>query len=142
MGDVVLSKRSDMPDFTFTASEMLVNSLTGYFPVIKDSKNRGDEMDCMDRLDDALKMRADMLKKLWEEADIKHIDVDDELKDLLKVYGDAEENLKAREAQNLETLSHSMKRYLESKEERLKISFKLSNLKEKLKKAKNEEEDE
>ncbi len=91
------------------------------------------------------------LKKQWEETQKGHgmvgIDVEDELKDLLKVYTDAEEHLKRKEADALSTLSGYMKRFLDIQEERKKVTDKLQTLKAKMTHAcegcdEDEEEDE
>lgn len=72
------------------------------------------------------------LKKAWEEKQVIRIDVSDELKDLLIVYTDAEENLLGKEKAALESVESVMKRYIDAKEERKKISQKLNSLKQKL----------
>lgn len=60
------------------------------------------------------------------------VDVSDELKELLKVYTDAEEHLLNKEKCALESAESVMKRYLEVKEERKKVTEKLNVLKHKL----------
>lgn len=60
------------------------------------------------------------------------VDVSDELKDLLKVYTDAEEHLLSKEKSALESVEAVMKRYLEAKDERKKVTQKLNALKQKL----------
>lgn len=77
--------------------------------------------------------------KEMENACGSGIDVGEELKDLLKIYTDAEEHLKQKEASALEVLTSYMKRYVEAKEERMKVSMKLYNLKLKLTSGKKEE---
>lgn len=76
--------------------------------------------------------QSEALKKAWEEKQVIGVDVSDELKDLLKVYTDAEEHLKSKEKSALESLTHCMKRYLEAQAETLKVTQKLNTLKQKL----------
>lgn len=96
-----------------------------------------------DDMSDYCDMINEKIKAMWQEGENDAgVDVGDELKDLLRVYVDAEENLRGREAQHLETMTHCMKRYLEAKDERIKISSKLHTLKEKMKKVNNGENDE
>lgn len=76
--------------------------------------------------------QSEALKKAWEEKQVIGVDVSDELKDLLKVYTDAEEHLLSKEKSALESVESVMKRYLEAKEERKKVSQKLNSLKQKL----------
>ena len=73
--------------------------------------------------------QGEALKKAWEESQMVGIDVSDELKDLLKVYTDAEEHLKRKEAEQLAQLTTSMQRFLNCQKEREDVSRKLSNLK-------------
>lgn len=76
--------------------------------------------------------QSEELKKAWGEKQVIGLDVSDELKDLLKVYIDAEEHLLGKEKSALEGVEALMKRYLEAKDERKKVSQKLNNLKMKL----------
>lgn len=76
--------------------------------------------------------QSEALKKAWEEKQVIGIDVSDELKDLLKVYTDAEEHLLSKEKSALEAVESVMKRYLEAKDERRKVSAKLNSLKQKM----------
>ncbi len=76
--------------------------------------------------------QAEQLKKAWEEKQVVGVDVSEELKDLFKVYTDAEEHLKSKEKSALESLTHCMKRYLEAQAETLKVTQKLNTLKQKL----------
>lgn len=68
------------------------------------------------------------------------VDVSDELKDLFKVYTDAEKHLKAKEGSALETLTSYMKRFVEAQEERKKITHKLAILTQKMKDVEPEED--
>lgn len=70
------------------------------------------------------------------------IELTEELKDLVRIYSEAEEKLKNRETGNLETLNYQMKHYLKAKEEREVITIKLRNLLNKLENIKPEEDDE
>ncbi len=63
---------------------------------------------------------------------IKAVEVTDELRDLMKVYVDAEEHLKTRELQSLTMLHGYMKRYIEVQEERASVTQKLNALKAKM----------
>ena len=76
--------------------------------------------------------QSEKLKKAWEEKQVIGVDVSEELKDLFKVYTDAEEHLSQKEKQALETMTSCMKRYLEAQEERKKVTLKLNSLKHKL----------
>lgn len=76
--------------------------------------------------------QLEQLKKAWEEKQVVGIDVSDELKDLLKVYTDAEEHLLSKEKSALESVENVMKRYLEAKDERKKVTQKLNALKQKM----------
>ena len=60
------------------------------------------------------------------------IDISDELKDILKVYTDAEEHLLRNEKSALEIVTSNMKRYIQAQDERKNVSNKLTILKEKL----------
>lgn len=82
------------------------------------------------------------LKKAWEDKQVVSVDVSDELKDLLKVYTDAEEHMLIKEKSALEGVECVMKRYLDAKEERKKVSLKLTSLKSKMETGKPREEDE
>lgn len=72
------------------------------------------------------------LKKAWMKKDPEPVDVGEELKDLLKVYADADEHFKSKEGQALDSMSLAMRRYLDIKEEREKITKKLNNLRTKM----------
>jgi len=72
------------------------------------------------------------LKKSKESYDMNGIDVSDELRDLLKVYTDAEAHLLSREKSELDVMTVYMKRYLEIQGERKKVTDKLSCLKKKI----------
>jgi len=63
---------------------------------------------------------------------MKLVEVDEELKTLLKIYTEAETHLKTREQSSLDTLNYYMKNYIDTHEERKSISEKLSTLKYKL----------
>ncbi len=76
--------------------------------------------------------QAEQLKKAWEGKQVVGVDVSDELKDLLKVYTDAEEHLKQKESSALQLLESYAKKYLDAKEERVKVSKKLEALKSKM----------
>lgn len=76
--------------------------------------------------------QSEELKKAWQEKQMIGVDVSDELKDLLKVYTDAEEHLLSKEKSALESVEAVMKRYLEAKDERKKVTQKLNALKQKL----------
>lgn len=76
--------------------------------------------------------QSEELKKAWQEKQMIGVDVSDELKDLFKVYTDAEEHLLSKEKSALESVESVMKRYLDAKEERKKVSQKLNALKQKL----------
>ena len=86
------------------------------------------------------------LKKQWDETQKGHgmigIDVSDELKDLMKVYTDAEEHLKKKELDSLSQMEGYMKRYLDIKDERKKVTDKLNSLKHKLAAGQQPEKDE
>ncbi len=60
------------------------------------------------------------------------VDVSDELKDLLKVYTEAEEHLKTKEVNARDMLDGYMTRYLDAKKERREVTEKLHILKAKL----------
>lgn len=60
------------------------------------------------------------------------VDVSEELRDLLKVYIDAEEKLKSIEADALASLTYEMKRFLAAQDKRKEISYKLHILKAKI----------
>ncbi len=85
--------------------------------------------------------KSDELKKLWQEKQLLSIDVSEELKDLMKVYTDAEEVLVGKEKSALDLATSYMKRYIEAQEERKKISHKLSSLKHKMSKKEEREEE-
>jgi len=73
--------------------------------------------------------KEEEMRKLWEEKKMgMAVDVSEELKDLLKVYTDAEEHLKRREAEALSSVTDYMKRYIKIQDERKEISNKLSTL--------------
>lgn len=76
--------------------------------------------------------QSEELKKAWQEKQMIGVDVSDELKDLLKVYTDAEEHLLQKEKSALESVESVMRRYLEAKDERKKVTQKLNALKQKL----------
>lgn len=76
--------------------------------------------------------QSEELKKACGEQQVIAIDVNEELVDLLKVYTDAEEHLLSKEKFALEILESMMRRYLESKDERKKVSQKLEALKQKM----------
>lgn len=76
--------------------------------------------------------KSEELKKAWEGKQVVGVDVSEELKDLYKVYTDAEEHLITKEKQALETVTAQMKRYIAAQEERQKVSQKLNALKHKL----------
>jgi hypothetical protein len=84
--------------------------------------------------DEIMKGFQEYLNQHSEER-MASIDITYELKDLLKVYIDAEEHLCEKESDALHTLSVYMKKYLEVKEEHLKVSKKLSALTLKLEKS-------
>lgn len=67
-----------------------------------------------------------------KETNMVGIDIGDELKDLLKVYTDAEAHLGRKEKNALDALVNFMKTFIETHEERKKFSRKLENLKTKL----------
>ncbi len=60
------------------------------------------------------------------------IDIGEELKDLLKVYTDADAHLGRKEKQALDNLVNYMKCFIEVHEERKKVFYKLANLKQKI----------
>lgn len=68
------------------------------------------------------------------------VDVSEELKDLFKVYTDAEKHLKQKELSAHDSMTSYMKRYLEAMEERKKISQKLEVLTQKMRDVETEEE--
>ena len=68
------------------------------------------------------------------------VDVSEELKDLFKVYTDAEKHLKQKEDSALDSLTSYMKRYMDAQEERKKISRKLAILTAKMKDVESEED--
>lgn len=76
--------------------------------------------------------KSEELKKAWEGKQVSEVDISEELKDLLKVYTDAELHLKSKEDQALSSLESVMKRYMDAKEERKKVTLKLNTLKYKL----------
>lgn len=83
--------------------------------------------------------KPEELKKAQEAK--RMVNVTEELNDLLRVYTDAEEHLKDKEEQALSSLEGAMKRYLNAKEERSKMTQKLSVLTQKMSMAEEEEED-
>lgn len=82
--------------------------------------------------------KAEELKKLWESKMM--VDVNEELKDLLKVYKDAAEHLVKQEGYKLEQLVGSMKDFIKVHEERKVMERKLSTLVQKLEPKKSCEE--
>ena len=60
------------------------------------------------------------------------IDISEELADLMKVYTEAEEHLKKKEAGELETMNNYMRRYMQVQDERRKVTDKLNALKHKM----------
>lgn len=72
----------------------------------------------------------------------KVIMVDEELKDLLRIYTDAEEHLRKKVEYTMQSLKAYMKKYLEEDEEHKKVLVKLSVLKNKMKGEKPQEQEE
>lgn len=72
------------------------------------------------------------LKKQWEDKIMNTIDISEELADLMKVYTEAEEHLKKKEAGELETMNNYMRRYMQVQDERRKVTDKLNALKHKM----------
>lgn len=60
------------------------------------------------------------------------VDIGEELKDLLKVYTDADAHLGKKEKQVLDNLVNYMKSFISVHEEKRKVCNKLANLKQKL----------
>jgi len=84
-------------------------------------------------MDSFLRGFGEDLKKQWQEGkQVIGVDVSEELKDLFKVYTDAEEHLKQKEQQALETVTSCMKRYIAAQDERKTVTQKLNGLKQKL----------
>jgi hypothetical protein len=75
--------------------------------------------------------KSEELRKAWEGHKME-VDVSEELHALLKVYTDAEEHLKSKEMCSLDAMTIHMKRYLEIREERMKVTSKLASLKKKI----------
>lgn len=82
------------------------------------------------------------LKKQWGDKHVIGVNVSEELKDLLKVYIDAEDHLRKKEEDALNSLSYQMKKFLEVQEEHKKISDKLKALVNKMKSVSQEPCDE
>ncbi len=72
------------------------------------------------------------LKRIWKENVGLAVNVTDELKELLKVYTDAEDHLKRKEADKLNSLTIYMQSYLNAQEKRKEYTEKLKNLQSKL----------
>jgi len=124
-----------LPEDVYCGSE-LVKSLLGIDKSI--GYNLRDK-ECLEKWLVNFKKRKDPmndmekeLDRLWRATGNESVDVKEELEDLHKVYMEAEEHLKHREANALEQATFAMKKFLEVQEERKKISNKLSNLKTKM----------
>jgi hypothetical protein len=94
---------------------------------------------------DAFLKLSPELKKQWDDSQRRvEINVTDELKELFRIYTEAELTLKEKEEENLGYLINVMKRFIEIHDERKKVSEKLSGLITKLKNHANHnrEEDE
>ncbi len=76
---------------------------------------------------------TDGLKQQLGVNDMVDIDITDELKDIHKVYTDGEAHLRQKETEFLSTLAIYMKKYLDVREERIKVSNKLGALNNKFK---------
>ena len=68
------------------------------------------------------------LKKQWGVKSSQEIDITDEIIELTKIYQDAEAHLKKKEEAELDCMESYMKRYLQVKDEREKVSDKLKSL--------------
>jgi tRNA uridine 5-carbamoylmethylation protein Kti12 len=93
---------------------------------------------------DAFLKLSPELKNKWEESLKKNVGVDvtEELKDLVKIYGEAEEHLKEKEESSLSQLVRFMKQFIEIQDERKRISQKLAGLTNKLRPHDHEDEEE
>jgi hypothetical protein len=76
------------------------------------------------------------VEKQWikevEEKKMIAVNVSEELKELLKVYMDAEKHLEQRERQETENLVYTMEKFIKVYKERQKVSTKLYALKKKM----------
>lgn len=82
--------------------------------------------------EDSMNEMEKELDKMWRLTGQDSVDVEEELRDLHKVYIDAEEHLKNREANALDQATFAMKKFIDVQEERKKVSKKLSKLKDKM----------
>lgn len=73
-----------------------------------------------------------LLNKILNDVIGRPVEVTEELEELMKVYTDAEEQLKQREANALHSHTLYMKQYLEVSEKRKEVSNKILNLKNKM----------
>lgn len=119
----VLFKR--YPTLSVAGHEALSKKYEKAYAVVENSCkiNLKENMSCFNYLDD--------LKKQMEKS-MKKIDVSQELKDLLKIYTDAEFQLKRKEETALSSSNYYSKIYLNSLDEREKMSDKLKELKKKI----------
>lgn len=88
------------------------------------------------------KARMDLMKDYFnQKREKKNMDVSEEMKDLLKVYAKAHEELENQAAGTLHNLIYDMKRFIGIYDEKEKVESKLKSLKNKLG-IEDEEEDE
>ena len=85
--------------------------------------------------------QSEDLKNAWNDKQSIEIDVGSELKELLSIYQDAEKHLIIKEQQALDNFNIYMKLYLDSQQERKKITAKLESLTKKISDTENNEED-
>ncbi len=93
-------------------------------------------------MDSFLRGMGEELEKKWTERATKHIDVNDELRDLHKVYIDSEAHLRRQEEDALRIATSYWKRYTEASEQRQTVSNKLATLERKLTPQERDDEDE
>ena len=94
-------------------------------------------------MDSFLRGFGEDLKKKWEgDKPMVNVDVDDEMKDLFKIYTDAENHLKEKKEAALRSLTYTMKNFIDIQDEHRKIEEKLHILKNKLKQAVEEKKPE
>jgi hypothetical protein len=82
------------------------------------------------------------IQKAWENMKMFGIDISEELKELLRVYTDAEQHLINKEKSALEAMTYNMKKYLEAQEQRQKLTDKITALNKKINADNHPKEDE
>lgn len=81
----------------------------------------------------------DMVRNKWIEQE--GVNLDEELADIRKVYGEAADHLKLKEENSLNSLIHSMKKFIDIHEEKKKYEGKLSRLNAKMSGLKDDEDE-